>query len=183
MNRPSSESQRLSDWFGRSWVRDAQGRPLVVYHGTCNGDVVFRERTWAFFSSNPAVASTFTKGRIYTERRLAAPAVYPVFLKIENPLVVNGAGQYCGQIVATVEGFEAVYSTEDLAQIARRLGHDGLIIQNMIDPGPGSRTYPRSKAKREQLTGDTLAVFDAKQIKSAVGNCGEFDPTNPCIAS
>lgn len=179
--RDQTRTPEFENWFGASKVVDASGKPHVMYHGTANGKVEFAEKTWAFFSSSPMVASSYTSGRVYVSPKDRGKAVYPVFLKSERPLVVDGTGQYWAQITANVEGFEGAYSTEDLAQFARRNGYDGLIIKNIIDPGPAARSFPKTDARRAELTGDIVVVFDAKQIKSAVGNSGAFSPADPDI--
>jgi hypothetical protein len=82
-------------WFGASKVVDDSGRPRVVYHGTnahaySPGERIevfnTRSRGGAFFSSDPRLA------RQYGER------VYPVYLRIENPLIVHAAGRVWSDI-------------------------------------------------------------------------------------
>ena len=77
-------------WFGASKVVDERGQPLRVYHGT-NAHAYARgerieafgtsSRGAAFFSSDPRIAGQ------YGER------VYAVYLRLENPLVVDAGGR------------------------------------------------------------------------------------------
>jgi hypothetical protein len=178
-----TQTPEFQAWFGDSKVVGPDGEPLVVYHGTMNGDVQFREGTWAFFSNNPKVADTYTRGRpSFVSRSERGAAVYPVYLKMDNPLVVRlQPNDIWEQIEFDPQdgGGPGLYSTDQIATWARRNGHDGVVFENIIDPGSGG--YPRSAAAREAMTGSTYVVFDAKQIKSSTGNRGTFDPTNPDI--
>lgn len=94
--RPSSplENPAFRRWFGDSIVVDEDGEPLVVYHGS-NAHVyspkesieVFYTsptsgRAGAFFSSDRGIAKQ------YGER------VYELYLRIENPLVVDADGAW-----------------------------------------------------------------------------------------
>lgn len=76
--------------------------------------------------------------------------VLPVYLRIENPAVhdFEGMGINTGGL-------------EDLVTAAIKNGNDGLILKNIIDPEPVSNHY---------------VVFKPTQIKSAIGNKGEFNP-------
>jgi hypothetical protein len=68
-------------------------------------------------------------------------------------------------------------STDDLARWARVQGYDGLIVNNVVDQGPtGTFASDESKAP-----GTLYVAFDPTQIKSAIGNDGSFDATNPDI--
>lgn len=71
-------------WFGNSKVVDEQGRPLVVYHGTSSKFDVFKVGEHG---------GTYGTG-IYFGRKSTADnyGIYqmPVYLKIENPFIVEG---------------------------------------------------------------------------------------------
>lgn len=85
-------------WFGDSKVVDAEGRPLVVYHGTAASFDEFKtdgrwktEGAGAFFSSDPNVAGTY----VATQRSVEgdAPQIYPVYLALDNMPSVDFGGQ------------------------------------------------------------------------------------------
>ncbi len=75
-------------WFGSSKILGDDKQPLVVYHGT--PDASFEQfEEFSFFSADPQYASKFTTSACasssfygVTDR---APAVFPCYLKIENP--------------------------------------------------------------------------------------------------
>lgn len=79
-------------WFGESKVVDAEGRPLVVYHGSDSDIEVFKtdgqgktSGAGAFFTSNPAVASTYTQPT-------RGGNISAVYLKIESAAELDAAG-------------------------------------------------------------------------------------------
>jgi hypothetical protein len=82
-----------------------------------------------------------------------APNIMPVNLRIENPLIHTQAGDFR----------DITFS--DLLDRAKSQGNDGVIIRNTKDP----------------LRGDVFVALSPTQIKSATGNRGTFDPTNPDI--
>ena len=65
-------------------------------------------------------------------------------------------------------------STDDIARWARQKGYDGLIINNVVDQGPtGNFANEKSSAP------STIYVaYNANQIKSAIGNNGDYSLTN-----
>jgi hypothetical protein len=70
-----TETRAFTDWFGRSHVTDAEGRPQVVYHGTKTPFTRFDPEVAGiatntadamegfFFSDNPAVAAEYAADR------------------------------------------------------------------------------------------------------------------------
>lgn len=54
-----TETPEFKAWFGDSKVVDADGKPLVVFHGTQGGDFnIFKPGSW--FSDNPSESSAYT---------------------------------------------------------------------------------------------------------------------------
>ena len=183
MSRASTKSFGQTDtpafkaWFGDSKVVDADGKPLVVYHGSPK--VGFTEfdvgNVGAFFSSRFDVAASYA-GR-YNEvevdgDKLAADdgqGVYDAFLAINNPKVVDWGGKDWG---VGPDGLKL----DDVANRAKREGYDGLIVNNVEDTGwvaPGLVDGSGNST--------VYVAFEPTQIKSAIGNRGTFDPTNPNI--
>src|SRR5690606_11644622 len=155
-----TQTPEFRRWFGNSKVVDDRGRPLVVYHGT-QGDfdafdpgrvgsftraIDTRQGTAFFFTDLPSFASEFA----------FAGSVMPVYLSLQNPLVVRGHP----------------YNIADIARVireARAKGHDGVIYR------------PERAADQLIPTGNIFIAFRPEQIKSAIGNRGTFDPTDPKI--
>lgn len=64
-------------------------------------------------------------------------------------------------------------TTNTVAEEAKRYGNDGAIIRRTLDDG--------GKAGRPADVDDVFVVFDANQLKSAVGNTGTFSTKNDDI--
>jgi len=191
-------------WFGDSKVVDAQGKPLVVYHGTKNGgftefkpfnrkgeqlgfgvhfaeDAEFADR----YANDPDVAR---KGR--------RPEVYEVYLSIKNPLLANTivsegsvefalAKKLAGRNFFSVKdenGVPSVYlqnaidaaPAKKAEQLIREAGFDGIQYESKI----GYRTIGGMSTSSKSVS---WVVFEPTQIKSAIGNNGNFDPSDPNI--
>lgn len=140
-------------WFGNSKVVDENGDPLRVYHGGYSEIDAF-EGT-AFFSDSAVVANSYSVG-------IPGAVSTPVYLSIKNPLVVDYAGREW-------------FGNERVIQQAKDSGHDGAILKNVIDPG----NFRAEGAAETQST--VYVTFDPNQVKSAIGNNGEFDPTDTDI--
>ncbi len=187
---PSGQSQTetpaFRNWFGDSKVVDANGEPLVVYHGSDSSFDSFDSsalgkqtkaksaRSGFFFTDDPTLASDYTAaggysvedgdlfGASFNEWASAKKGaqVYPVYLSITNPKVIEYGGQ---------EYREIAFS--DALMQAKADGHDGAIFRNARDPLYDSYDVPA----------DIYVVFEPEQIKSATGNSGAFDGSNPSI--
>jgi hypothetical protein len=133
-------------WFGNSKVVDAEGRPLVVYHGTGESFDVFdldaARRTRAaevtgvpgfYFSPSTDVASDYAFGK-------DGANVMPSYLSLQNP--------------KSVKYSELIGGTFDRASLEAD-GHDGLAVER------GGETW-------------AFVAFNPTQIKSAISNNGEF---------
>lgn len=140
-------------WFGDSKVVDEDGKPLVVYHGTRSTDIE---------SFEPGVDGAGWFAQLPETAHWFSgegddSTIYPVYLSIKNPLDTR-----------TKEGratFNRLVDLEADASTAEQLaahGYDGQIDEEM----PGHPTY---------------LAFSPEQIKSAVGNNGEFDAGNQDI--
>lgn len=159
-DRDQTNAPEFRRWFGDSKVVDADGKPLVVYHGTQAEFSTFAtERNKVageagiFFTPDPMVASAYAG---YDEN-FPAPTigqVMPVYLRVQNPLVVDFRG--------------GKYGRSDAIAKAIRDGHDGLLLKNHYD------------ARGVQ---DQWVVFRPEQIKSATANSSAFDPANPDITA
>ena len=165
-----------------SKVVDENGEPLVVYHGTINDvpkfDPSAKKRTRGgrdgafFFSPDTDIASAYAgtaEGRQWNESLGKYVKIHhgmdeggnvmPVFLSMKNPLVVNAAGRVYDQI-------------EDAAFAAAMAGrHDGIIFRNMAD-------QPGAQGSLRAYESDAYVAFAGEQIKSAIGNTGEYSPKN-----
>ncbi|MBY0465136.1 MAG: hypothetical protein K2W33_09345, partial [Burkholderiales bacterium] len=158
-------------WFGDSKVVDADGRPLVVYHGTATDFESFdNAKTGAndgglwgrghYFAANPEVASS------YAMRQGDEARVVPAYVAIKNPLILKTGADLVTRLPDGTNTKDLVGPNLDgkkIKDIAVSGGHDGVI-----------------QIRPNGVIGDVVA-YDAKQIKSAIGNNGDFDAQNPDI--
>jgi len=196
-------------WFGDSKTVDDQGRPMVFFHGT-NTDFdsfskeLLGDTTGAksakkgfFFTNDTETARTYARYaasnnreiRKLTEAAIAAEKagdfdayedllilaeererdfvdqlgdnILPVYLKAEDPSIFQAAGE-------SYYGLPTPINV--VVQEAIDNDRDSVIIEN-LDDAPG----------RADLVSDHVVVFNANQIKSAIGNIGTFRPNEDSI--
>lgn len=167
-------------WFGKSKVVDANGNPLVVYHGTTRGLFsVFglheRSRSNGFvFTSDKNLALTYSGQNNSAEpgSKSTKHGYYQVYLSLENPKIVDWQGSH----------YSENGGTDAAIQLARNEGYDGIIIKNVDDAGMyKGMLVNRGEIPESTAIGNLYVAFNPEQIKSAIGNNGDFDPTNPDI--
>jgi hypothetical protein len=168
-------------WFGDSKVVDAQGRPLVVYHGTAKDfeafskkGINFNQATLGYYFTSAPEPNT-SKGHYYgsTASEYAQNAqpegystpgganIVPAYLAINSPIELNADGWYSANT--------AVDKQRSELENAKSTGkYDGIISSYKKDKDGGN----------EQI----LVAFNPSQIKSATGNNGDFDPSDDRIA-
>lgn len=176
----ATQTPEFKKWFGGSKVVDGKGEPLVVYHGTAEDidylDPDMRGKNLAlpssqrafWFVKEPDVANFFAKqaGKLASKRGreeaartptgLAAgykgEAVYPVHLKLENPLILDADKKN--------------WNVSNAVARAMKEGRDGVIIKNVGANGPhGEATY--------------YGVFESDNVRSAVSGQSFAKLTEP----
>lgn len=167
-SKPQTETAAFKRWFGKSKVVDKNGEPLVVYHGTrydfteFSSDKAIPSQKGIYFTKDPGYAEAYMYGTKGESSR-----IMPVYLKIENPLIIKDKTKWeriknklLGAELKRFErgGSSGVIWEEDLAELKKR-GYDGIVNEKEGE----------------------IVVFDPTQIKSATGNNGDFDPSNPNI--
>lgn len=181
-----TNTPEFKKWFGNSKVVDENGDPLVVYHGT---PANFNEfYTWSHFG-------TAEQANYRVMRAGLDPGIniIPVYLSIKNPLRLTDIGFWdsAGEVMSAleeeaqfsvktlrqevdsiIEGYEGEFDPKIEAQaldhigewLKKHHGYDGIVYRN-----------------GEEGKGDSYIPFSSTQIKSAIGNVGTFDNTNPDI--
>lgn len=162
-------------WFGDSKVVDGDGNPLVVYHGTGETDEEGDPITifggvdlWTKSDHSKwltALGDWFTDSSLVADHfaniRGEAPQIYPVYLSIKNPLRA-----------LTFEKLERLQQKSGLTVQEYR--------QKLIDDGHDGVVILRSDTDVDVVRKDYVPFYST-QIKSAIGNNGEFNPANPDI--
>jgi len=157
-----TDTPGFKKWFGDSKVVDADGKPLVVYHGT-NSEKA-RDDSRGFDAFDPSTMGRrdvgyFGKGFYFSPNPVAGEMyagyepgarILPVYLSIQNPYIYERDDRVGPPTVESL----------------RERGHDGIFVMKTWD-GKGRMAE--------------IVAFNPTQIKSATGNQGTFDPSNPSI--
>ena len=163
------KSPAFKRWFKDSVVKTgSRGVPRIVFRGTADvrnfvktGEFRGVSRYLGhdvsdkayFFSDSYDIAKTYATDKMAYDHRNALPAVGAFYLRIQNPLIVDGQGQ-------------SFRTTEHFIKEAYNNGHDGLIIENTLDGyNVGTRTST------------VYVVFDLKNVKLADGRDEPYGET------
>ena len=176
---PQTETPAFKRWFGDSKVVDAEGKPLVVYHGTHSdvqaftGDKVksrFPNSEGFYFTTSPFHASVYADSinnaaeEFDPTSRFIKPAaeggnVMPAYVSLQNPKLITVSEW--GTLESAVDGDGGAR-----VRAAREAGHDGVIV---------------TRNAGDRYDGKLVIAFRPEQIKSAIGNRGTYDPNDPSI--
>ena len=186
-------SPEFRAWFRDSKVVDADGNPLVVYHGTKADFRVFRQSEdpermnigFHFGSTREQAGYRLEGGGSVLE---GGGRVLEFYLRLENPLVLPDLGgweaspvysafeEHYGKGASRSKTLQKIIRLEyedrdeealDLARSSiQKAGYDGIVYENAIEGA-----------------GPSYIVFEPSQIKSATGNDGTWDADDPDIRS
>lgn len=176
-----TDTPEFKAWFGDSKVVDADGKPLVVYHGSVDwvGDdfafdpAMIGEATDAgttgrgfYFARRRGDAEDFAYGWTGYDPNQEQTKVAEVYLAIENPLVLPNVPSVSlgGKQFKFQDMMDDPALSVEFTDALRAEGYDGVI---------SSETGKASGA-------DQFMVLDPTQIKS-VHNRGAFDVNDPRI--
>ena len=169
-------------WFGDSKVVDENGQPLVVYHGT-GADITafdegavganFGDEAGFYFTNNTRhseggngkVYEDMTSAGAYAKNAEGAPNIMPVYVALQNPKIIEGRSDG-GGVLSLIE--TPTYSAGQALLDALDEGFDGIIVRDMATTFNGQP--------------ETVVIASRpEQIKSATGNRGTYDPSDPNI--
>lgn len=156
---PLLENPAFRQWFGDSKIVNERGEPLVCYHGTASDFSQFKVSAHGeygrgvYLSFRPESAhlwATLAGGR---NREVQVLALY---VKMEKPFFTSKLDLHD---LALEEGEDG--EPIGMNEVHRRLkakGYDGIIGTGLVE------------------SDKQVVVFSPSQIKSAMGNSGNFDP-------
>lgn len=204
-----TETKEFKQWFGGSKVVDEQGQPLVVYHGSPKRFTKFdKEYTGATTDAGYLGDGFYFGGRGHAAMYANMPrdrgwdadedkewvgepfipvgakgALYPVYLSIRNPLVLNeksnpGAPHQALDREVHIRqalGLGKSATPKDITAVAKKAGYDGIIFNY-------AHSNSIKKGQPQYLGNSEYVAFDPNQIKSAIGNRGTFDPKSSDIS-
>lgn len=164
-----TDTPAFKKWFGKSKVVDDAGKPLVVYHGTKADDFASFNPSRAvgsgfYFTPRPQLAGAYAGSFPNVGKQAPGGRIVPVYLSLQNPKII-GEGQLSADMPRKPASKRAgdsksssLITADDKADLVKQ-GYDGIINYD----------------SRE------IVAFEPGQIKSAIGNNGEFDANNPDI--
>lgn len=186
--RTAPNTPEFKRFFRDSKVVDESGKPLVVYHtGRFDADEIIsgaelNRRTGKnmfagvnlgnegiYFTANPKYSAAYGKDK-------EGATMYPVYLSLQNPFVIKDKQQMnkLEKLKHFVFGkreilknpssdsdprLDSMYITPEYKAELTKAGYDGIINE----------------------VHNEIVAFESTQIKSAIGNQGTYDSTNPDI--
>lgn len=149
--------ENFADWCEASKVVDEHGLPLMVLHGTTanfhNFELQNDGQSRAFFFAGPT-ATRYVE--FYVAQQGEGQRTIPVYLSLKNPKIVRASWDD--------DTFANPMEENEQIERAKAEGHDGVVF---VEQDSGEVFY---------------AAFHPGQIKSAIGNSGNYDPASACIA-
>lgn len=185
-------NENFKKWFGNSKVVDDKGTPRVVYHGTTADFDSFKNPTKAmatkvereqpiFFSSDAETASAYAG-------KSKGANVYPVYLRIEKPFnpfnLSEETIRYFDDLIyeeSIKEGRTEDEAEEDAYQWIYQLkqGSWGILESEEVWKYLKDNNYDGFITR--EMGAINYGVLSPLQVKSAIGNNGDYDPSNPDI--
>ena len=199
-----TRSPEFREWFGDSKVTDAEGRPLVVYHGTASDFSDFKGSRGGYygpgiyFTHDPKVANHYAGFAAGEPDTLNGQNVMPVYLSLKNPFIHLIKWGWLPDWYKPPKGREDI-DPQDL------LSSPGLadalfpraIAKKMIDKMYDNPEFGNELKDRlielghdgiiavddlgDGLGSSEYVAFYPEQIKSATGNRGSFETGNSDI--
>jgi ADP-Ribosyltransferase in polyvalent proteins len=169
----TTENPSFKAWFDGSKIKDELGRPLLMYHGTYLDFGSFAaNHAFHCLTPDPVVAELHAEDSyafFKNESGGASIIIMPLYVRVVRPFDPR-----LSECIALMEEWELGGPSsyryaeweilEDLDVVARirLLGFDGIWM-------------------REEEEYNYLAVFHPRQLKSAIGNSGRFNPENDSL--
>lgn len=202
-----TEQPAFKNWFGPSQVVDADGKPLVVFHGTTADIAEFipqyghaTDQGVTFFTSSPELASDYAMGGM--DRNVAA-ANMTLLERMRQPDYDIFSDEAAALEAAQAKALSALESAGQPAGANAIPVY--LSIRNPLVVHAETMTYTQQRDlfdtaaaaghdgviiratkdgasdRTKGITSDVFAVFNGTQIKSAISNVGSFDPNSADI--
>ena len=175
-----TDTPEFKRWFGDSKVVNEDGSPMVMYHGTNSNILKFNKNKIGknfpetskgfYFTNRPRMAGIYSdsmanavsewnpKSKFSKEVKTGANIV-PVYLSLKNPKIIditNNDNYFSPENLLDENNGKAVLD-------AKKEGYDGLIIKKNVD---------------SKFSHSVVVAFEPTQIKSAIGNNGEYSLEN-----
>jgi len=179
VDKAVTNTDAFKDWFGNSVIRNPDGSPKIMYHGTAADFTEFqpKQANAIFVTDSPEFADEFTvrSEKYLTERgEEAGRNIMPLYVRAEKPFDYENK-DHIKQVLQRVKQNNPDYYTDfDLTLMGATMGNgswksiEDSAIQNAI------RSLGFDSFYIEENDRKNLGVFDPNQVKSAIGNEGTF---------
>ena len=171
--KADTNSPEFKKWFGDSKVVDEKGKPLVVYHGTKQGDFSSFDKSKIgaqtdygyrgkgfYFTPQQELAEMYSRDwQKFKQVPNENGRVMPVYLSVQNPYIIKSKDAH---------NILSKFESESFTRKLQEQGYDGVFVE-MDD---------LVKSYDGEL--QEIIVFEPTQIKS-VYNRGTFDTESPNI--
>jgi hypothetical protein len=183
-----TDTPAFKAWFGDSKVIDGSGNPLAVYHGTRSDISQFHGNRF-YFTADPSYASGYADTSTSSGYANDGANVMPVYLALQNPLDLTslGTGRLSEQSVLNamaangvdVDGLRGLVRNKNGGDIGVWAWWHNASVRDAVQKAG----FDSALQMEQTGAGKTRAyiAFKPEQIKSAIGNNGDFSPTNPDI--
>ena len=178
-----TDTPQFKKWFGSSKITNEDGSPMVLYHATAenfnefipggfpdeNGYLSSGEAIWLSPNKESQPAAHNINGNTLGRYREGVN-VMPLYVRMERPLLLDDrqSADWAREVFGKGSREFPLLMNKDWVKEVKDAGYDGIIWTS---------PYSADSATRDH----EYIVFDANQVKSAIGNTGEYSTTNPDI--
>lgn len=166
-----SQSPEFKRWFGDSKVVDDSGKPLVVYRGVDKdyGPMMRVSKEGAlgagiYMTPNPEFASNYASGEYGN--------VMPLYVSLQNPLILKMQRREDPMILALVQlGMNKDKAADVVEKAYEKYGY----IRKQVMTRAISQNYDGIMQYHDNKLSEVVAFYPY-QVKSAIGNTGNYTP-------
>jgi len=158
-SKPLLHNPKFKAWFGNSKVVDSNGNPLVCFHGTRKSFSEFKMndsiKYGMYFTDSSEYANDYTGG-------IDGSNIVAVYLRIQNPI--------------PYKEFVSRYRKDRSNALASLIkeGYDGVITDKYSEWFMDKFLVPVDQKDNPGV----FIVFSSNQIKSAIGNNGNYSSSD-----
>jgi hypothetical protein len=164
-------------WFGDSKVVNEDGSPMVVYHGTTQDIRQFKMSKEGSLGAGIYMTPSTEFANSYAEQEGAN--VLPVYASIEKPLIINTVDRRFDPAVDLLVALGV--KREKAEAIVEKASEDKGGITKEVMARAQKQGYDGIMQYRDGMLMEVVA-FSPYQVKSAIGNTGEFSRATADIA-
>lgn len=171
-----TDTPQFKKWFGSSKITNEDGSPKVLYHITPSdfdefipggfpddrGYLSSGKAIWLSPNKESQPASHNVSGRAVGGYREGVN-VMPLYVKMERPLLIDDTqtADWAREVFANGSNEFPLLLNEKTIKEVKDAGYDGIIWTSPYSPSKGTEDHE-------------YVVFDPNQVKSSIGNTGEY---------